>query len=108
MLTTKTFEVRDNMTTIPVMVTQIGIDLDARDRGICARGGFYGTGLPYYIMTSLTSMETHHDPVKWSNKTMRWVHWHLYQFWKTFENGAVIDVEFIQGITTQPKKAECY
>ncbi len=102
-MTTKTFEVRDRLTFIPVMATRV----DTRDQGddyLLRRAG-----MPFneaVLLTNLNDYKTCYSYNGQNNPTLKRAHQHIYEHWDTLESGQVIDVEFIRGETPEPKKSE--
>ncbi len=101
---TKTFEVRDRATMIPVLATKIEPGCEA-DRYLLDRCGYcFSKGV---IVTRIYG-----DPIcnvwtwEWNDRTMQTAHLYIYQNFDDLESGSVIDVEFILGETTTPKTSE--
>jgi hypothetical protein len=103
----KYFEIRDSATCISAMAVAPKSQ-NAAERFILGREG-YGTGEGYLILTHLGSGETYSDPYKWPTyRTMRIAHQYLQKNWFNLESGEVIDVEYIEGERTTPKKSDRY
>ncbi len=105
---TKTFEIRDESTHIPVLCVKL-IAQNERDRYILARAGYVDEPHHYITMIDLAGEygKATSDPFRWSNgRTFQVAHQHIEDNWNELENGAVIDVEFILGITSSPKRSE--
>lgn len=114
----KLIEVRDRATFIPAMAIRLGsasysCEATLREGYLFARAG-YGPNrvshMEYVFMVQLaggTGMGTS-DPYDWESQTMQVVHsWLINQKnWENFLSGDVIDVEFITGVTSQPKVSE--
>lgn len=94
---TKLFEIRDVATFIPVIAIRI-----SEADGFLARKMGYGKPMVLVIKEPIA----HYDPYDWGNRTMSQAHMYIQKNWKALESGAVIDVEFILGITAQPKTSE--
>jgi hypothetical protein len=47
-----------------------------------------------------------HDPYDWSDRTYKVAHAYIEKHWHGLKDGDVIDVEFILGETSEPKKAQ--
>ena len=118
MLETKTFEIRDKGTFIPVMATAmraygkhtLGNDQDAY---LLRRAG-YG---PDQLLVALTHLQVNEgnpisfEPESWRHRYWRTItaaHAHITANWDTLASGQVIDVEFILGETHKPKVSERY
>ena len=108
MMETKTFEIRDEGTHIPILCVKLTAR-DERDRYILARAG-YGDGSRDYVTMIMINGgygKATSDPFKWGDgRTLHVAHQHIIDNWSELENGAVIDVEFILGITSAPKRSE--
>ena len=50
--------------------------------------------------------ESHCDPMSWSTYTLKNAHQYIQEYWEKLESGAVIDVQFLQGLSAQPKTSE--
>lgn len=65
------------------------------------------TDEPYILLTNLNGgTQAHYDEYAWPNRTMRVVHHYLIHNWLKVRSGDVVDVEFINGGTTEPKNSE--
>ena len=108
-MTTKTFEVRDRATFIPVLAIRMD-PADERDRYLLARVGYgrhASTQEGYVLLTRLEGCETHYDPHEWdATRTMTQAHLWILEHFAELENGAVIDVEYILGETRVAKVSE--
>lgn len=118
----KLFEVRDRGTCIPVLAIRI----DARDyepeaadgdrdpephawlqkRALLHRTGYGPSGAPYTIVMKLADTRAEVDAYDWHDRTMRTAHLEIAKHFDVLKRGAVVDVEFILGETTAPKRAE--
>lgn len=118
MIYSKLFEVRDRGTFIPVLATLIEVvdpgnewdEWDIRDNWLKRRAGY---GPDRCVI--LCRLECHgvngnatYDPYSWGVgvRTMLVAHQNILQCWDQLEPGAVIDVEYILGETTEPKRSE--
>ncbi len=109
----KTFEVRDRGTFIPVLAVKLEPCCEA-DRYLLARSGYGRTAEAQscYVLVSKIygeCCETATDPSCWSGgvrSTMTPAHEHIRKYFDTLESGAVVDVEFIAGLTPSPKQSE--
>lgn len=108
-MTTKTFELRDRSTFIPVLATRLN-PADDRDRYLLARAG-YGRDADsqssYIILSKLDGVAGTYDPFcHGPGRTMKVAHLHILQHFDILENGAVIDVEYVLGEVAEPKVSE--
>lgn len=98
---TKLFEIRDSATLIPA----VGILLSRRDGPLVQRAG-YGDE-PCVLLTYLIGgRNAECDPYAWIGRTMPVAHRYISEHWQELESGAVVDVEFILGMSLYPKKSE--
>lgn len=108
-MTSKTFEIRDRGTFIPVLAVRLD-PATAADRYLIARAGF-GTSPDsqgeYVMLTKLSDMqEAHTDPYEWGWPEMTQAHLHIRENFNLLESGAVIDLEFLRGEAACPKLSE--
>jgi hypothetical protein len=103
---TKLLEIRDHHTLIPALATRIDPDrFDANERYLFGRVGFSGDN--YVLLTNLDPVTTQYDSFSWgSARTMGNAHRFIKAHWDELKNGDVVDVEFILGETTEPKRNE--
>lgn len=105
---TKTFEIRDRMTFIGALATKLEPGCP-RDSYLLSRSGY---GLRpedqsrYVVLSRLEGDTLHYDPFAWNSRTMTTAHRYIVEHFDELESGAVIDVEFILGETTEPKGSE--
>jgi hypothetical protein len=105
---TKTFEIRDSATFMPVLGIQLSSNNEA-DQYLLARAGFGVTSeaqATYIICLKLTGYEQSYDPYYWGNRTMRVAHQYIKDNFSKLESGSVIDVQYILGETKEAKKSE--
>ena len=112
---TKAFEIRDGGTFIPVIAIRMTPSTDSFDwqeeaeRYLLRRAGF-GFESPSVILCRMESAGTDrnasYDPYAWGGRTYPVAHNYIVEHFDELESGAVIDVEFILGETTQPKHSE--
>lgn len=108
----KLFEVRDAATFIPVLGVQFGSDNEA-ERYLASRAG-YGQlqhqQQEYVFLCKIDGNDTGgmYDPHAWPGgaRTMQVAHQFIIEHFDELEPGAVIDVEFIQGLRNEPKRPE--
>jgi hypothetical protein len=106
---TKTFEIRDACTFVPVIAVRIApyeLPLDSADRYLMRRAGYGST--PLIILTRLEAdgSSANYDPHSWGGRTMFVAHEYIRDHWHALDSGAVVDVEFILGDRTEPKESE--
>lgn len=107
----KLFEIRDAGTFIPVaaMSTDSAGANDV-EAWLLRRGGFQvDPGGPIFLM-KLQTGGGEYDPYAWpsGSRTMQAAHAHIEEHWTELESGAVVDVEFIMGLSKKPKRSERY
>lgn len=105
----KTFEVRDEGTFIPCIAIRL-IPATEKDRYLLSRAG-YGQSAEeqgeYMIFGRLQAeSEFHHDPFAWGNRTMHEAHYYAKVLFYELKSGAVIDVQYILGETSEPNESE--
>jgi len=120
----KLFEVRDRATFIPV----IAVHLAPTTPIICNRnllelpsdhpaelyllnvlgysGGQRTDFTPYILLARASCGDAHYDPNHWMDRTMKTAHKYITENWIQINSGDVVDVEFILGETTEPKKSQ--
>lgn len=108
----KLFEIRDRATFIPVLAVRLDYKTEA-ERFLLRRAGYNPIqiqpsyeGEPYVLLSKLDGVRATYDPYAWDSGTMCEAHTYILANWRELETGAVIDVEFIRGDTTEPKKSE--
>ena len=106
----KTFEIRDAATFIPVLAVKLE-PVTEQDRYLLARAGFGLTREDQAAYVHLIRMDggsgaAHCDPYDWGNRTMTTAHDYIAKHFNSIESGAVIDVEYIIGLTDRPKRTE--
>jgi hypothetical protein len=108
----KTFEIRDKGTFIPVMAVRLEPGCEG-DRYLFGRAG-YGI-VPEAQRRFVTLLRVDggegfatSDPYAWTGtaRTMTVAHKHIEEHFDQLESGAVVDVEFLMGVTAEPKKSE--
>jgi len=105
---TKTFEVRDKGTFIPVLAVSMETDNET-DRFIIGRGGF-GKSVQeqakYVILINLVNFISTYDHYNWNSETLTVAHAHIIQHFHDMNTGDVIDVEYIMGLSETQKISE--
>ena len=114
MLETKTFEVRDSATFLPVIATRITrqVDQNFSDPGaeaedyLLGRSG-YSLEVPLILMTPLIGGRTaEYEAYAWNDRTLQAAHLMLQENWDDFETGDVVDVRVFMGEATEPVVSE--
>ncbi len=103
---TKMFEVRDRATFIPVMATKM-LGTNNENGYLVGRCGF-GVEFPLVTVTRFHPCESQYDPYKWcdGSRTMFEAHQYIQKNFDALNDGDVVDVEYILGETSEPKKSE--
>jgi len=111
-MTYKFLEIRDAGTFIPVLAfTTNAADEEEAVRYLLRRAGFGYSGSDEWSIIYLVKLATggaEYDPFDWdsSTRTMNVAHLWIEKNWNTIKSGDVVDVEFILGITKEPKISE--
>ena len=111
----KAFEIRDEGTFIPAL----GVDMNPAagehftpkemeaQRYLLRRCGYPCDGRPNVILTCLDgSGKATNAPYEWGGRTWPVAHNYIIENWNELADGAVVDVEFILGESTEPKLSE--
>lgn len=105
---TKTFEVRDASTFMPVLAVKLSPGCEA-DRYLLARAG-YQSPSEYVWLAKIDGGDgrSTSDPYEWPGgaRTLRVAHEYIVKNWDLLESGQVIDVEFVLGERFSPKRSE--
>ena len=105
-MTSKTFELRDVATTIPVLAIRLDPACDA-DFHVLASAGFAPDPGTYLLLVHLESMRVQYAPENWgNNRTMHVAHRYLLDAFDRLMPGAVVDVQWILGETETAKRSE--
>jgi hypothetical protein len=109
---TKAFEIRDRATFIPVIAVKLEPACE-RDRYLLSRAGYGVSSLKqseYVLLAQINGGfgRVSSDPHDWgsSARTYQVAHDYIIKHFDALESGAVIDVEFILGETTEAKLSE--
>ena len=109
---TKTFEVRDSCTFIPIIAIKL-IPTFESDRYLLSRAGWGETAkeqATHILVSRLDGgkSEMNCDPYSWTDspRTLRVAHRYLIEHFDELKSGAVIDVEFILGESAVEKTPE--
>lgn len=104
----KCLEIRDRMTFIPVICIRPVPDNDAQ-RYLLRRDGYVGDDSETcIILIGAQCRKVAYDCYDWpaAPRTYRVAHDHIAKNWVSLADGAVIDVEFILGETSERKPSE--
>jgi hypothetical protein len=103
----KCLEVRDSGTFIPVICIRPVADNEGQ-RYLLKRDGYCADiNESCIIMISEQCHGVEYDPLNWSGaRTYKIAHDYICNYWDELEDGDVIDVEFILGITSTKKISE--
>jgi hypothetical protein len=109
----KLFEVRDRMTTIPVLAVRLATR-DEQERVLLARAGYYGDPVEpdnprgYVVLWRLEGGDATWDPNNWGGgaRTVPVAHEFITVNWRDLPTGAVVDVEYVLGEVKAPKRSE--
>ena len=110
-MNSKTFEVRDRATFIPVLAIQLSPSCEA-DRYLLARAGFGTVSTVqerYVLLIHLHNNTISYDPYSWlenGTRTMHLAHKYIILNFADLKSGAVIDVEYISGESSFIKISE--
>lgn len=103
---TKTLELRDEGTFIPLLAIDINPDNDAQ-RYLMRRVGYPCNGDPNIIITRLSGDgEASNDPYSWGGRTFPVAHNWIIEHWAELADGDVVDVSYILGESTERKISE--
>lgn len=101
----KAVEIRDKATFIPALAIKMAPATEGQ-RYLLRRTG-YGFDPPSIMLVRMSDCAADNDPFGWTNRTMRAAHiWIAAHFDEMSDSGDVVDVEFLLGETTQPKRSE--
>lgn len=105
----KTFEVRDAGTFIPCIAIRLNPATE-KDRYLIGRAGYgqHAEDQREYVIFGRLQAESEfqHDSFAWGNRTMQTAHHHVSTHFDALGSGALIDVQFLKGETSEPKKSE--
>ena len=108
----KTVEIRDRATFIPALAVKLTPRTE-QDRYLLNRAG-YGTTperqAEYVMLVRISggAGQATSDPYDWHSSTMQQAHAWLVDHFDELESGAVVDVEYITGLTPEPKRSEAH
>lgn len=104
---TKTFEVRDRRTFIPVFAIQMQPDNEGQHYLLRCAGYSCQFEDTIVMVGYLHKGGCNHDPYDWGgSRTMKIAHDYIEKNFNELSDGDVIDVEFILGETGTPKESE--
>src|SRR5262245_1269650 len=104
----KCLELRDEGTFIPVLCIR-PVPENEEQRYLLRRDGYRGDQTETcIIMIDAQCRGVAYDPYDWvkDRRTKGHAHIHIQQHWSELKDGDVVDVQFILGETTEPKKSE--
>jgi hypothetical protein len=106
----KTVEIRDVATFIPALAVKLCPGNEG-DRYLLARAGYGREAEAQAAYVILARVEGGNgtatcDPYDWTNRTMKHAHAWLIDHFDEIESGAVVDVEYIMGVRSEPKLSE--
>lgn len=108
----KLLEVRDEGTFVPVICVDMNPTLEpgqfSAQRYLLRRVGYPCDGQPNILLTRLSAdgSPAWNDPYGWGGRTMPVAHNYIIENWHKLKDGDVVDVQFILGETTEPKRSE--
>lgn len=112
----KALEIRDRMTFVAAIAVEMKsghkIDDGSQSHGarlyLLRRCGYPADGSPMIMLTRLDGdgHKAPTDPYAWNDRTFKTAHFYITKNWATLRDGDVVDVEYILGETTQPKRSE--
>jgi cold shock CspA family protein len=102
----KMFEVRDKATCIPVMAVHCHKqEMQPQAAYLMSRSGWTESQQFIYIMNTKSGI-ANYNAGNWDSNTMFIAHNYIETGFHELNDGQVIDVEFIQGFTKEPKASE--
>lgn len=100
----KLFELRDRATFIPIFAFEASKYSGTEEENyLLGRAGYGGSCI---VVGRLDCYGKFCYEPGWNDRTFDIAHRYLEQNWHSLESGAVVDVEFILGETTEKKKSE--
>jgi hypothetical protein len=107
----RALEIRDKGTFIPCLALRMTAD-NERQRYLLRRVGFE-IEHPGIVLMTLNDQKATSDPYDWPSlglgpRTMVVAHVWIAEHFDELDDGSVVDVEFILGETTMPKRSEAY
>jgi hypothetical protein len=109
-VTPKLVEIRDAGTFVPALAVKLDPSCE-QERYLLARTGFGRSPVDqgmYVMLMRLAggSGDAKCDPYEWGNRAMQVAHEHLVEHFDEIVSGSVVDVEYIMGVTSAPKRSE--
>ena len=108
----KALEIRDKGTFIAALAVDMNPCFEEPQRNaqfwLLSRCGYRCDGRPNIMLTNLDgdgTMATN-DPYAWRGRTFPTAHSYIIDHWDELEDGSVVDVQFLLGETTEPKRSE--
>lgn len=101
----KSVEIRDVATTIFAIAIRM-VPGSEPQRYMLRRNGFNVVDDLGVVLMKIGDQRATSDPYEWGNRTMATAHDWILNHWDEITDGDVIDVEFITGVSAQPKISE--
>lgn len=104
MIETKLFEVRDDMTFIPVMAVRFQSSDDAERYLLLAVGFALDLPYPYVFLWRLAALDKRPTiyPAEWNCRSMTPAHKYIADNWDELTSGQVIDARVLRGERAEP------
>jgi hypothetical protein len=103
----KFFEVRDSMTFIPVYAVRFEQEGDGSDEEYLLRAGGWGRLGTATYLTTISEARTGYNPHAFgSARTLGRAQAYIEHRWDSLRSGEVIDIEFLENETSEPKESE--
>lgn len=103
----KFFEIRDSMTTLPLMVTKL--EPINSDEDWLIKRAMGSEPYPLFLVTFMSKGESRFDVYEWGRvgaRTVKEAHQYIENNWDKLETGDVIDLEFLLGEKLTKKHSE--
>lgn len=102
----KTIEIRDAMTFIPALAVKLEPSNPA-DEYLLARQGYERRHQGQYVLLVwFARAKAEYDPNAWGGRTLPIAHKYVIEHFDELVSGAVVDVEYLMGLTTKEKMPE--
>ena len=97
-------EIRDKATFIPALAINT-MPANEGQRYLLRRAGYASNG-ETTILVHLSSGQANYDVYAWNNRTMQQAHNWIQEHFHELNDGDVVDVEYILGVSKSPKLSE--
>ena len=97
-------EIRDRATFIPALAIEMRGTHPAAKQLLWRAG--YAPDVRYVMLVKVDGGMARYDPYDWGDRTMKTAHAWIVEHWESLSDGAVVDVEYILGETSEPKESE--